>query len=104
MPKGALSEVEQKIYDLVTKRFIAVFYPPAQFLNTTRTTVVEGYHFVSEGKVMQHPGWLEVYGRTSEDSGSELVPVTKGETPLAVKSDALGLATNHRLATPKRRC
>lgn len=42
---------------------------------------------------MQHPGWLEVYGRTSEDSGSELVPVTKGETPLAVKSDALGLAT-----------
>ena len=42
---------------------------------------------------MQHPGWLEVYGRTSEDSGSELVPVAKGETPLTVKSDALGLAT-----------
>ena len=92
-PKSVLSEVEQKIYDLVTKRFIAVFYPPAQFLNTTRTTVVEDYHFVSEGKVMQHPGWLEVYGRTSEDSGSELVPVAKGETPLTVKSDALGLAT-----------
>ena len=48
---------------------------------------------MSEGKVMQHPGWLEVYGRTSEDSGSELVPVAKGETPLTVKSDALGLAT-----------
>lgn len=35
-PKSVLSEVEQKIYDLVTKRFIAVFYPPAQFLNTTQ--------------------------------------------------------------------
>lgn len=92
-PKSTLSEVEQKIYDLVTKRFIAVFYPPAQFLNSTRTTTVEGYPFVSEGKVMQKPGWLEVYGRSADSSEGELVPIEKGEKPLTTHAEALKLQT-----------
>jgi len=58
-----LSEPEQKLYDLVTKRFLAVFYPSAEFLITTRVTRVEGEPFKSEGKVMVKPGWMEVYGK-----------------------------------------
>src|SRR5206468_3383042 len=53
-----LSEPEQKLYDLVTKRFLAVFYPAAEFLVTTRITRVETEPFKSEGKVMMKAGWL----------------------------------------------
>ena len=61
-PKG-LSEPEQKLYDLVTKRFLAVFYPAAEFMVTTRITRVENEPFKTEGKVMVNAGWMAVYGR-----------------------------------------
>src|SRR5262249_34460641 len=61
-PKG-LSEAEQKLYDMVTRRFLAIFYPPAEFLETTRITRVEGEPFKTTGKVLVNPGWLAVYGR-----------------------------------------
>jgi DNA topoisomerase-3 len=51
-----LSEPEQKLYDLVTKRFLANFYPAAEFLVTTRITRVESEPFKSEGKVMVNAG------------------------------------------------
>ena len=63
LPPKPLSEPEQKLYDLVTKRFLAIFYPAAEFLVTTRITRVESEPFKTEGKVMVKPGWLEVYGR-----------------------------------------
>ena len=47
-----LSEPEQKLYDLVTKRFLAIFYPAAEFLETNRITRVEGEPFKSAGKVL----------------------------------------------------
>ncbi len=73
-----LSEPEQKIYDLVTRRFLSVFYPPAEFRITTRITRVEGEAFKTEGKVLVKPGWLVVVGR--EKSGDdELVAVAEGE-------------------------
>src|SRR6059058_1539899 len=61
-PKN-LSEPEQKLYDLVTRRFMAVFFPAAEFLVTTRFTEVAGHQFKSEGKVMTNPGWLAIYGK-----------------------------------------
>src|ERR1700761_4134724 len=61
-PKG-LSEPEQKLYDLVTKRFLAVFFPAAEFQLTTRITRVENEPFKSDGKVLMNAGWLAVYGR-----------------------------------------
>src|SRR5213075_792651 len=61
-----LSEPEQKLYDLVTKRFLAIFYPAAEFLITTRITRVVGEPFKSEGKVMLKAGWMAVYGREVE--------------------------------------
>jgi len=61
-----LSEPEQKLYDMVVKRFLAVFYPAAEFMVTTRITRVEGEPFKTEGKVLVNPGWLAVYGREGQ--------------------------------------
>jgi len=79
-PKS-LSEPEQKLYDLVTKRFLAIFYPAAEFLETVRITRVEGEPFKSTGKVLVQPGWLTVYGKQSDSGESpSLSPVQPNET------------------------
>ncbi len=95
-PKN-LSEPEQKLYDLVTRRFLAVFFPAAEFQVTTRFTEVSGHQFKTEGKVMTNPGWLAVYGKDvagadSENSGN-LVPVAKGEKVHTESITANGLVT-----------
>jgi DNA topoisomerase-3 len=76
-----LTEAEQKIYDMVARRFLAIFYPAAEFLETTRITRVEGEPFKSVGKVLVKPGWLEVYGREAagEDDAAILTPVQPEE-------------------------
>jgi DNA topoisomerase-3 len=96
-PKN-LSEPEQKLYDLVTRRFMAVFFPAAEFQVTTRITEVTGHHFKTEGKVMTNAGWLAIYGKEAlEEKDTEgkgtLVPVAKGEKVLADKIEAHGLVT-----------
>ena len=79
-PPKALSEPEQKLYDMVTKRFLAVFYPAAEFLETTRVTRVEGEPFKTAGKVLVNAGWLTVYGRDAQDEDTPtLAPVNPGE-------------------------
>ena len=81
-PKS-LSEAEGKIFRLVAQRFIAAFYPAAQFEVTTRITRVEGEPFKSEGKIIKDPGWMAVYGKeaaTEEDGGGKaIVAVQPGE-------------------------
>ena len=97
-PKN-LSEPEQKLYDLVTRRFMAVFFPAAEFQVTTRFTEVSGHTFKTEGKVMTNPGWLAIYGKEADSDEKEagnnksLVPVAKGEKVLTDKVDANGLVT-----------
>src|SRR6266571_3001513 len=66
-PKS-LSEAEAKLYDLVVKRFLAIFYPAAEYLLTTRITRVAGEPFKSEGKVLVQPGWLAVYGKEAQST------------------------------------
>jgi DNA topoisomerase-3 len=96
-----LSEAEQKLYDMIVKRFIAVFYPSAEFEQTTRLTRIsdtgipacsDSSHtgknacitdtFKTEGRILVKPGWLEVYGRRPGVAAGkdELVPVRAGET------------------------
>ena len=77
----SLDNHEQALFDMVTKRFVAVFFPPAQYENTTRITRVEGEPFKTEGKILVAPGWLEVYGReaASEKPEENLPAVTQGE-------------------------
>ena len=89
MTPKSLSEAEEKIYDLVTKRFMAVFFPPAEYLLTTRITRVEGEPFKTEGKVLVNPGWLSVYGKDVADEDSpSLAMVTAGETVKTIEVDA----------------
>jgi DNA topoisomerase-3 len=88
-----LSEPEQKLYDLVTKRFLAIFYPAAEFLVTTRITRVESEPFKSEGKVMVNAGWLAVYGKEAAESDDtpSLAPVKPDET---VKTEKVEVEAN----------
>jgi len=90
---GGLSEAEQKIYDLVVRRFLAVFHPAAEYLVTTRVTEVEGHHFKTEGKVLVEPGWLAVYGREAQSDEASLVAVDAGETVQTQSVEASALAT-----------
>ena len=77
-PKS-LSEPEQKLYDLVVRRFLSVFFPAAEFLQTTRITVVEGHSFKTEGRVLKTPGWLSVYGKTTQADDENLPAIEQGE-------------------------
>ena len=94
LPKG-LSEPEQKLYDLVTRRFLAVFFPAAEFLETTRITRVEGEPFKSAGKVLVKAGWLEVYGKeaATDDDAPSLVPVQQGEQVKTAEIEVKGSQT-----------
>lgn len=92
-PPKNLSEPEFKLYDLVVKRFLAVFFPAAEYLVTTRVTEVAGHHFKTEGKVLIQPGWLLVYGKEAQDEDANLVVVAPGEKPLVDKIEAVGLTT-----------
>ncbi len=90
MPK-ALSEPEARIYDLVVRRFLAVFYPAAEYLQTTRITRVKQHAFKTEGKVLVTPGWLTVYSRSAQTESESLPKVREGEEveTLEVRAEAL---------------
>lgn len=57
-----------KILDMIARRFVAVFFPEAVFDVTTRLSAVEDAQFKTEGKVLINPGWLEVYGKSTDGS------------------------------------
>ena len=91
-----LNELEAKLYDFVVRRFLAAFYPPAEFMLTTRITRVAGEPFKSEGKVLVAPGWLAVYGKEAQvDEGSKgmLAPVTPGEKVATEKVEVVASTT-----------
>ena len=88
-----LSEAEAKLYDLVLKRFLAVFFPAAEYRVTTRITEVQGHKFKTEGKVLVTPGWLAVYGKEAQGEDANLVPVAEGEKVRTENVEAVGLAT-----------
>jgi DNA topoisomerase-3 len=87
-----LDEFERKVYDLVAKRFLAIFYPAAHFEVTIRITRVEEEPFKTEGKILVTPGWLEVYGQEA-DGEAPLVPVREGETVRTDSLEVKGLET-----------
>ena len=75
-----LDEMEAKVFDMIARRFVAAFYPAAEFDITTRiSTVAPRHDFKTEGKVLTSPGWLAVYGKTTVDDDS---PDSKALPPL----------------------
>lgn len=75
-----LSEAELKIYQMIVQRFIAVFFPPAEYLNTRRLSIVAGETFLTEGKILVRPGWRAVYGTASSGKDDELQALPPGAT------------------------
>ena len=100
-PSG-LSDAEQKLYDLVVKRFLSVFFPSAEFMVTTRISQAVGHSFKTEGKVLVKPGWLAIWGKEAAaevtdakegDKGQALVPVKPGEMVRGEVVEPRGLKT-----------
>lgn len=77
----ALSDAEQRIYDLVARRFMAVFFPAAESLVTTRISRVGEHAFKTEGRVLVNPGWQAIYGR---EGGDDTLPPVGADERVAV--------------------
>ncbi len=93
----SLTDIEAKLYDMVVKRFLAVFYPSAEFMVTTRISTVKKdgkeFAFQTNGKVLVKPGWLAVYGREAQEDDATLVPVKPGEAVRTERVDVNALKT-----------
>ncbi len=76
---GTLSEPELKIYTMVVQRFLAVFFPPARYLNTRRLSVVSEETFLTEGKIQIDPGWKSIYQEGGvQETDKLLAEIPKG--------------------------
>ena len=90
VPASSLSDMEHNVYDLITKRFIAAFYPDCKFSTTVVTGKVEDIELKATGKEILDPGWRIIYAKDvvnmeeeNEKATSEertLPTFTKGET------------------------
>jgi DNA topoisomerase III len=80
---GGLSPDETKVYDLVARRFVAVFFPAARFENTTVVTEVRKETFLSRGRVVLEVGWRALYpggvGGRKEKEPPVLPPIEVGQ-------------------------
>ncbi|MDA9719314.1 DNA topoisomerase III [Betaproteobacteria bacterium] len=74
-----LSEPELKLFDLITKRFLGIFFPPAKYLNTKRITSVKNYTFKTEGKVLVEPGWQKLYMDSTAIFKESLIALDENE-------------------------
>ncbi len=80
---STLSEPEFKIYKLVVQRFLAVFFPPAIFLNSRRLSFVKNETFLTEGKILKDPGWKAIYGAEVGEKRDKIL------TPIPPETDIL---------------
>jgi len=91
---------ERRIFDLVARRFLAVFHPPARYARTTIITLVEEERFRSRGKITLEAGWRGVYGlesdedrkarqqeEDSENESAELPPLEQGQSVKCVSAE-----------------
>ena len=97
-----LDDMEAKVFDMIARRFVAAFFPAAEFDITTRiSTVAPGHDFKTEGKVLTFPGWLAVYGKTTVDddsADSKALPALSSEDGSPAKAKTLD-PTLHAEAT-----
>lgn len=92
-PTPNLSTNEAKIYNMVVRRFLAMFFPSAEYKQTKITTAVSGETFHTSGKIEISPGWKEVIPavksdkKDKEDEEILLPPLIKGENVVVSKTD-----------------
>ena len=71
---GALTDIEKKVYDLIVRRFIAVFHPDCKTSTTTVLGEVDGIPFRTSGKEILEPGWKMVFDRLqTTDNGQQTI-------------------------------
>ncbi len=89
LPGTKLDEDARKLYDLVVKRFMAIFFPHSESEITRRVTRIGEDTFRTDGRILVVPGYLEVYGRKPGAAGDkdELVAVKEGESANAISVD-----------------
>ncbi len=105
-PVDRMNSDDRRIYDLVVRRFLAVFHPEAVFENTRVETTVTSHVFRTRGKVMLVPGWRGVYGelpdsdRSDDDEGGEqqLPRLERGE-----QVQVLEVGSEEKVTKPPRR-
>jgi DNA topoisomerase-3 len=78
-PDAELTGDDKRLFDLVTRRFMANFYPPAVWNRVERVTEVAGQSFRSHSKTLEEPGWYEAMGR-NEQEDQALPPLVSGAT------------------------
>ncbi|MGW8195694.1 MAG: DNA topoisomerase, partial [Desulforhopalus sp.] len=96
---GNLSEPEAKIYHMVVQRFLAVFFPPAVFMNTKRYSRVKDEVFLTEGKILLEAGWKAIYGTVEGDGKDKIlepIPARASVTCREITREA------HETAPPAR--
>ena len=71
VPAMNLSDMERHVYDLITRRFIAAFYPDCKFATTTVLGKVENIEFKVTGKTILSPGWRLVYAKTDQNGNAD---------------------------------
>lgn len=76
VPASALSDMERNVYDLIARRFIAVFYPDCKFATTTVLGKVEDVEFKVSGKEILEPGWRTIYAQQQTSTPQPLNPST----------------------------
>lgn len=76
-----LSSDERKLYDLIVRRFISLFYPPARYDAVSVTVQIEGETFSAKGTTVKDSGWREVYGGDYDDEGENESSETSGTEP-----------------------
>jgi DNA topoisomerase III len=74
VPDRPLEGDDGRLFDLVVRRFLGAFHPPAVWSRVERVTMVDGEHFRSRARTLQEPGWRAVLGETEEDEGEGALP------------------------------
>lgn len=90
----SLSKDELNIYNLIVKRFIAVFYDDFIFNTTEIITSINLDHFITKGKVIAQKGWKSLYISNKDDKEQVLPPLQKGEKRIVESSEILKKQTS----------
>lgn len=68
---GSLSDLQRRVYDLVVRRFLSIFYSAAEYETIKLVVQVEAEQFFASAKVLKNPGFLEIMGRPGNDENKE---------------------------------
>lgn len=87
VPASALSDMERNVYDLIARRFIAVFYPDCKFATTTVLGKVEDVEFKVSGKEILEPGWRTIYAQQLSHPNNTSTPQPNNPQPSSSEDD-----------------